>query len=38
MKFEFPLQIFETPQEPNFMKIPPVTATLFHADRQTWRS
>ena len=34
-KFEFSRQIFEKFLIPNFMKIPPVEAELFHADRQT---
>jgi len=32
MNLEFPLQIFEKTQEPNFMKIRPVRDDLFHAD------
>jgi hypothetical protein len=36
-KLEFYGQIFEITQLSDFMKIRPVEAELFHADRQTWR-
>jgi hypothetical protein len=32
IKIEFPQQIFEKIQVPNFMKIRPVRAELFHAE------
>jgi hypothetical protein len=35
MKLEFPLQIFEKTQEPNFMKILSVRDELFYGDRWT---
>jgi len=36
MKLEFPRQIFgKNSQISDFMKIPPVEAELFHADRRT---
>jgi hypothetical protein len=35
MKLEFSRQIFKNTQISNFMKVPPVGAELFHADRQT---
>jgi len=35
MKLEFSRQIFEKIHISNFMKILPVAAELFHADRQT---
>ena len=35
MKFEFTRQIFEKSQISSFIKIRPVGAELFHADRQT---
>jgi len=38
MKLEFSQQILEKTQTPNFMKIRPVGAELFHVDRRTWRS
>jgi hypothetical protein len=34
MKFEFSRQIFEKSSVSNFMKIHPVGAELFHADKQ----
>jgi len=37
MKLEFSRQIFENNQIRNFMKIRPVGAELFHADRWTDR-
>jgi hypothetical protein len=35
MKLEISLKIFETTQISNFMKLRPVGAELFHADRRT---
>ena len=35
MKIDFSLQIFENIRIPNFMKIRPVAAGLFHADGRT---
>ena len=37
MKLEFSGQIFEKAQIPNFMKVRPVGADLFHVDVQTHR-
>jgi len=38
MKLEFSRQIKKITQILNFMKMRPIGAELFHADRQTWRS
>jgi hypothetical protein len=35
MKLPFSRQIFENTQMSNFMKLRPVAAELFHADRRT---
>jgi hypothetical protein len=37
MKFQFSLQIFEKAQISSFIKIRPMGAELFHADRRTER-